>query len=94
MNDKEKFELANSSDFYIALMNFEDTVPRLQTRPFQTIKDRENLIDLLEKQGFHIVRKSTLVDLRTTLNDLAQTGSDSNYDCAMTEINKINKILE
>ncbi len=61
MIQKDKFNLANTFDFSIALMNFEDGIPTLQKRPLQTIGDRVRLIDNLENKGYHIISKEDLM---------------------------------
>jgi hypothetical protein len=45
-------------------------------------------LDLLGKQGLYIVPKEFLIELRTALNDLAQSGTNNNYEFALKEIEK------
>ena len=52
----EKFEIANDTEFYIAIDDAQNGKPALQSRPFQTIGDRIRLIECLEQQGYKLIK--------------------------------------
>jgi len=98
MDKKYQFELATSSALFIATMNFDDSCkdianPIGKRNNLLTTGDRVKLMDFLEEQGFYIVPKETLESIRTTLNDFGQSGSETEYDLADEQINKINKFI-
>jgi hypothetical protein len=92
-----KDNMVKDSRLYIALINYDDSCKTsanpLPSKQFQSDTNRLNLLDLLEKQGLYIVPKEFLIELRTSLNDLAQGGTNNNYEFALKEIEKINKLI-